>query len=572
MKKYILAHKWMLLFATLIGAIAQGLEIYVQLLFGSIIDALAVGQPDAFTRYIAVAVIITVSQSINMAVYGRLVIAYGFKSYRTISRDFFDSVMGMKTHEYTRDNSAKYISMLNNDIKQVTEGYFGPVANFSKDVIAAVLAVGVTAWISPVNAVISVVSGGLVMIAPYVFGGRLSRAQDRQSKAAMFFNQKIKDFFDGFEVIKTYGIGKNIKSRFYRAITMYIRAIYGNGAAASDMGALVVFISTGVVFVNYFVAGFFVLRGDISVGDVVAIIAISTTIMQPISSIAAHLANMTSMKEVSQRVLDIIAKKDNTVRTAHIESLENDIVLTDVSFAYEPEKPPAVNNVSYTFKQRGKYAIVGASGSGKSTLAKLLMGYYDDYTGDVLVNGNNVRDIHREDLYKVFSALHQNVFLFDDTLRNNVTLYNTYSPEEYNKAVDKASLTAVQNAQAKGAETELGEGGNTLSGGERQRVSIARALIKGSDVLLCDEATSGLDNITAAEIENVLIGMDDITCIFITHKYSADILNKVDGILVMKNGELVEQGTFDQLYQNNTYFYELCNEVQTASPATNCHE
>jgi len=569
MKKYILAHRWILLFTTLVGALSQGVNIYVQLLLGGIIDALVDGQHGTFNRYIVVAVIITVSQYIGMAVFVRLAVVYNFKSFRTIGRDFFGSVMSMKIVEYTRENSAKYISMLNNDMKQITDNYFGPVANFSKDIISVVLAVGVTAWLSPINAVISISSGGLLMVAPFVYGARLSRAQERQSKVAMLFNQKIKDFFDGFEVIKTYDIGKNIKPRFNRAITMYMRALYGTGAAMADVGALMVFVSTGVVFVNYFVAGYFVLRGDISVGDVVAIIAISTTILQPAASIAGHLANMASMNEVSQRVLDVIAQKNNTVRTARIESLESDIVLTGVSFAYEQDKPPAVNNVTYTFKQRGKYAIVGASGSGKSTMIKLLMGYYDDYTGDILVNNQNMRDIHRDGLYKVFSVLHQNVFLFDDTLHNNVTLYNTYSPEEYDKAVGKASLTAVQNAQDEGAETELGEGGNTLSGGERQRVSIARALIKGSDVLLCDEATASLDNITATEIENVLLGMNDITCIFTTHKYSADMLNKVDGILVMKNGKLEEQGTFDQLYRANTYFYELYNEAPTTSLATN---
>lgn len=566
MKKYILTHKWILLFTALFGTLLQGMNVYIQLILGGIVDALVNGQYGIFNRYIVIAVIITVGQYISMAVYVRLAVTYTFKSYRTIGRDFFDSVMNLKFADYSQENSAKYISMLNNDIKQVTDNYFGPVANFSKDVIGVILAVGITAWISPINALISLASGCLLMIAPFIHGKRLSRVQDRQSKVAMLFNEKLKDFFNGFEVIRTYGIIENIKLRFNRVITMYVRALYGNGAVMADVGALMVFVSTGVVFVNYFVAGYFVLRGDISVGDVVAIVAISTTIMQPLGSIAGHLANMTSMKAVSQRVLEIIVQKDNALRIARIKSLDSNIVLKDVSFVYEPDKPPAVNNVSYIFKQRGKYAIVGASGSGKSTLIKLLMGYYDNYTGDVMVNGHNVREIHRDDLHKAFSALHQHVFLFDDTLRNNITLYNTYSTEEYNKAVDKASLTAVQNAQTEGAETELGEGGNTLSGGERQRVSIARALIKGSDVLLCDEATASLDNITATEIENVLIKMDDITCIFTTHKYSADILSKVDGILVMKNGELVEQGTFDQLYQANTHFFELYNEEPAASP------
>lgn len=557
MKKYILKHKWILLFATLVGGIIQGMDVYIQLLFGSIIDALAAGQREAFTGYIVIAVIVTVVLYVGVAVTARMFFAYGFKSYRTLSREFFDSVLGMKFDDFNKENSAKYISMLNNDIQTIATSYFAPVANFSKDAISVALAIAATAWLSPLNAVISVLSGVMMLISPLVYAKRLSKTQERQSTVGMLFNQKIKDFFNGFEVIRTYGIGKNIKPRFNKVVTMYMRALFGSGAAVGDMGALNIAMSTGVLFLNYFVAGYFVLRGDISVGNIVTIIALSTSIMQPMGAIAGHLGNMTAMKEVSKRVLDVMAQKDNTVRTANIETLEGDIALTNVSFSYAPDKPPAVNGLSYTFKKNGKYAVVGASGSGKSTLAKLLMGYHDEYGGQISVNGHNVRDINRDSLYKVFSALHQNVFLFDDTLRNNITLYNEYTPAEYDSAVSKASLVAVQSALAEGAETELGEGGNTLSGGERQRVSIARALIKGSDVIICDEATASLDNITATEIETGLIGMEGITCIFTTHKYNSEILEKVDGILVMKNGELVEQGTFKELFREGSYFTNL---------------
>jgi len=214
-----------------------------------------------------------------------------------------------------------------------------------------------------------------------------------------------------------------------------------------------------------------------------------------------------------------------------------------------------IKNISYKFKPGGKYAIVGGSGSGKSTLLRILMGYYDNYMGSACIGEYEIRDINRESLYQSLSVMHQNVFILDDTLRNNITLYNPYSDDEYEHVIKKAKLCELVASMASSA--NVGEGGNTLSGGERQRVAIARALIKGSKVLMMDEATSSLDNETAYDIENALVEMPDLTSIFVTHRYTKDILQKCDGILVMDKGELVESGTFDELYNKKEYFYSL---------------
>jgi len=265
--------------------------------------------------------------------------------------------------------------------------------------------------------------------------------------------------------------------------------------------------------------------------------------------VANHISSIRSSKKIAQRVLDMMAQKDTRERAVQIADLTAGITLKNVSFAYDEseEKSPAVRNVSYHFKQGRKYAIVGASGSGKSTLAKLVMGYFDNYEGNLTIGSQEVREINRADLYQKLSTLSQEVFLLDDTLRNNITLYNTYTDDAYNRAVTQANLCSVVDALPNGADTALGEGGNTLSGGERQRVAIARALLKGSEILVLDEATASLDNEVAHEIESAIINMAELTCLFVTHRYNEEILRQCDGILVMKDGELVAQGTYDTL-------------------------
>jgi ATP-binding cassette subfamily C protein len=155
--------------------------------------------------------------------------------------------------------------------------------------------------------------------------------------------------------------------------------------------------------------------------------------------------------------------------------------------------------------------------------------------------------------------MQQNVFLFDDTLKNNITLYNSYPDEKLNDAIESAGLSGVIKMLEKDSQTFIGESGNTLSGGERQRIAIARSLIRGCDILILDEATANLDNETAYNIEKSLIETPDLTCIFVTHRYTKDVLSKCDDILVMRDGELIEHGTFDSLYNRKGYFYSLYN-------------
>jgi len=566
MKKYILAHPWLLALAVLFGAATQGLNVLAQLLIGNIVDAMVSGDSNTFFSYIGVAVVVVILTGLLVSVSVRMFMAYAFKSQRTLHKDFFDNILGTKISDFNQGNSATYISVLNNDIKNIAERYFSAVPQFSQDFLAVIMAIVAMATISPINALIAIFTAFLPLIGPIVLSRRLSKTQMEVSIRAVLFNQKVKDYLTGFEVIKTFGVEENIKPRFFGVANKLMRALHRGGSAMADVGALTATIVMSVLFVNYFVAGYFVLRGDITVGGVAAIIALSTSILQPMTHVTSHISSIRSTKEISMRVLDMMKQKDITTRDVKIDTFENNIEFKNVNFAYETEgkedalvKTLALKDVTYSFKKGGKYAIVGPSGSGKSTIAKLIIGYYDNYEGDILINKSNIRDIDRESLYKVISTLHQNVFMLDDTLRNNITLYNDYSNEEYEAALQKANLLAVEAALANGSDTLLGEGGNTISGGERQRVSIARAILKGSEVMILDEATASLDNIVAHDIEKTIIGMEDLTCIFVTHRYSREVLEQCDGILVMKDGALFEQGTYKELYENKGYFFSLLN-------------
>lgn len=202
-----------------------------------------------------------------------------------------------------------------------------------------------------------------------------------------------------------------------------------------------------------------------------------------------------------------------------------------------------------------KYAIVGTSGSGKTTLLNLLLASHTNYDGNIYFDDTELKEISTASLYETESIIQQNVFIFNATIRDNITMFGSFPEDEIEKAIALSGLSAV--VQAKGTEYLCGENGNGLSGGEKQRISIARSLLKKSQVLLVDEATAALDVETAKQVFDAILGLDEVTSIVVTHALDESLLSRYDEILAMKNGRIVEKGTFDELMEEKGYFYSL---------------
>ena len=185
----------------------------------------------------------------------------------------------------------------------------------------------------------------------------------------------------------------------------------------------------------------------------------------------------------------------------------------------------------------------------------LLLGKDYNYTGNINYNGTEVRQISQDSLYKISSFVEQNVFVFDDSIINNITMYSNVDETLLNEVIVKSGLDTL--IKEKGNDYRCGENGCNLSGGEKQRISIARALVKKSQLLLLDEATSALDNETSSTITNNLLSIDNTMKIMITHRLDEELLTKFDEIIVMKNGSIVEYGTYKELMENNATFKSL---------------
>ena len=232
-----------------------------------------------------------------------------------------------------------------------------------------------------------------------------------------------------------------------------------------------------------------------------------------------------------------------------------DIKLQDVSFAYE-EGNPVLRGITAEFEAGKCYAVVGASGSGKSTLLSLLMGAHRDYEGKVAFDGSELHDVSLDSLYGTESLVSQKTFLFDASLKDNITMFGDADAEALSSAIEQAGLKDF--VAAHGLDYACGEEGANLSGGERQRVCIARALLHGARTLLFDEATSALDQKTADQVTRAVLSLSGTTRVMVTHRLDAGLLRGFDGIMVLKDGKVCESGTFDELMaEPDGYFHAL---------------
>ena len=231
------------------------------------------------------------------------------------------------------------------------------------------------------------------------------------------------------------------------------------------------------------------------------------------------------------------------------EYFDDIISFSNVDFSYPNTEEKIFNNLSLNIQKGEKIVIVGMSGSGKSTLLNLLLHFYDVTSGHISIDNQDLQDISSESIHNLMTVVQQDVYIFDDTLSANITLNQPFAEDDIKQAVQQSGLENYI------LENELGL--QTLSGGQKQRLSIARALIRKTPILLLDEATSSLDNQVTTEIENSILKIRDLTVLVVTHKLNETILKKYDRILFMKDGVIVEDGSFVDLMDRKGEFYKL---------------
>jgi subfamily B ATP-binding cassette protein MsbA len=285
-------------------------------------------------------------------------------------------------------------------------------------------------------------------------------------------------------------------------------------------------------------------------------------LLRPISSIAGGMAFMSKASASMDRINHIVNLTDaiedpkNPVKKS---TLDNAVVFENVSFSYTDE--PVLKNVSFTLKKGQTVALVGESGSGKSTISDLIPRFYDVKSGAVKIDDTDVRHLLKKDLRTMISMVTQESILFNDSIKNNIAFGVSHATDEEIIAAAKiANAHEFIMALEDGYDTNIGDRGNKLSGGQKQRLSIARAVLTNAPIMILDEATSALDTESEKLVQDALEKlMKNRTSLVIAHRLST--IKNADQIIVLRKGEIVEQGTHAELIAKDGYYKSLC-EIQ----------
>ena len=467
----------------------------------------------------------------------------------------FKSILDRDYREFSKEKSGKFISILTENMKKIEQDYLHQYFNISKNIslmIFSLVAMFIGNWFLTLLVIIA-------SIIPMMISGFIGQKSASLQNSSMIADQKylakVKDILAGFLVIKSFNVKEAI-GQDYKNENEKLDEIYFIKGKFDVLSNVISQLSGMIVFLVAFGGGMYlVFGGHTTIGSVTAIVQLVNFVVMPLNEIGM---GMSKFRE-GQATLNSFEVKDVIeLQTGKTKEYFDDVIsFSNVDFSYPNAEEKIFNNLSLQIKKGEKIAIVGMSGSGKSTLLNLLLRFYDVTSGYISIDNQDLQAISAESLYNLMTIVQQDVYIFDDTLKANITLSQSFTEDDIKKAVQQSGLESYILENKLGLQTSCGENGLNLSGGERQRLSIARALIRKTPILLLDEATSSLDNKVTTEIENSILEIQDLTVLVVTHKLNKSMLKKYNRILFMKNGVIVEDGSFDNLMDRKGEFYKL---------------
>lgn len=476
-------------------------------------------------------------------------------------KDFaFKKLIGKSISSFRDESAAGYLSALTNDAASIETNY---LAQMLAMITKAVTFIGALLLMCRYSLLMTAIAAGLTvlpLIASLLTGNRLQAVESRVSERNGEFTAALSDCLAGFTVVKNFKAEREI----FRLFAQSNKALEHEKFTGRRIKTLVGMIGavTGIFAqLGVFIAGVYLSMkgGSMTPGAVVLFVNLMNFIISPITELPGLLACRKAALGLVDKLAAALERSSFREGSETLNKLEHGIRLENVSFAYEPGKT-VLHGINAEFEAGRAYALVGGSGSGKSTLLNLLMAAETNYSGHILADGIELSDISTESLYGTMAAIQQNVFVFNASIKDNVSMFRDFPKTEMDEAIARAHLGAL--IRERGEDYLCGENGSGLSGGEKQRISIARSLLKKSSVLLADEVTAALDAQTAHRVSSDILDLQGITRIVVTHTLEESLLRRYDKIFVLRGGRIEEAGSFADLMANKGYFYALFTVAQ----------
>ena len=531
------------------------LNLMISWLIQQIMDSMANQNMQSVVRcaWIAASVVIayTVANAVYRAVYPRF-LQRAMQQYRDYA---FSRLTQKSLRSFSKEGTALYVSALTNDCTSIENNYLAATFTLIELLFCFLGALIMMLYYSPVMLVLAVALSFLPVAVSMTAGNRLTEQEKEISKKNERFVSIVNELLSGFPVIKSFR-AETQASRLFSQRNEQAEEAKKNKRRTEQLISLLANDAGIIAQMGIFLAGaWLAISGKgVTAGVVIVFVQLMNYILNPISQVPLLWSNRKAAIALMEKLSDALSENVREEGREKLNGFSEKIEVKDLTYGYEPESP-VLKDLDVQFDAGKSYAIVGGSGSGKSTLLNLLMGSSSNYRGEICIDGVSIKNIESESLYQLMTSVQQNVFVFNDTIRNNVTMFHEFPDKEVTLALERSGLSEF--IEKRGEDFVCGENGANLSGGERQRISIARALLRKSPILLVDEATAALDAATARAVSFSILNLVGMTRIVVTHRLEEAILRRYDKILVMKNGTICEQGNFDTLMQQKGQFYSL---------------
>lgn len=519
-----------LLAATLlVGAIAKGVSGYMTILTRDLVDtSFLPGMPgfrEIALRMVLFAFVLFLLETLLSFVKGY----YRKKTNVNLKMYYLEKIFQKNINEFNKDSNAKYVSHMMSDLNTVDLDYIDGIFELALSVISFVITIIIIGGVSMELLIIVLVVGALVGFLSNVLSKPIQKLYEERSGLYDKYTHYLQEVLSAFRIIRVNSLYKRVEKQFTGRSENLQAKSYEIEKKSTYIYAVQNFMINFVVLFVMAISVYYAVIGKITFGGVILILNNFSSLIGPFQRASELLPKIFSTKALFKVLDESLLNQDLQEEKEELHSFQEGISFERVTFSYGENK--VLEDLSLSLKKNGKYLIVGPSGGGKSTFLKLLRKYFHPQSGSIYVDGKPLNYITKESYFKHLSNVEQNVFMFDDTVRNNLTLLKDIPEEKIQEAITRAGLRSFVENLPKGLETVIEDNGRNISGGERSRIAIARALLNESEILILDEAFQSLDYETARAIEKTILDLPELTVVNVSHILIPENKNAYDEML-----------------------------------------